>query len=28
MGIPTWATPPEKVDFNIKTFYGLIDFRF
>ncbi len=28
MGIPTWATAPWKVDFDIKTFYGLLDFRF
>jgi len=28
MGIPTWATPPQKVDLNIKTLYGLLDFRF
>ncbi|GAB6075949.1 hypothetical protein JCM12825_08270 [Desulfurobacterium crinifex] len=28
MGIPTWATQPIKTDFNIKTFYGLLDFRF
>ena len=28
MGIPTWATPPWKADFNVKTFYGLLDFRF
>jgi hypothetical protein len=28
MGIPTWATAPEEVDLNIKTLYGLLDFRF
>jgi len=28
MGIPTWATPPEKADLNIRTLYGLLDFRF
>lgn len=28
MGLPTWAAAPEKVDFNMRTLYGLLDFRF